>query len=82
MKLANNSLLETLGHVVILKQQLSDRNTTIASMKQEIRELHEDDLEQYGRRKFLRINDISDTEEDTTAAVIKLAKKVWRWKPH
>ena len=76
MKLANKNLLETLGHVVILKQQLSDCNTTIASMKQEIQELRDQNDEQYGRRKCLRINDISDTEEVTTTTVIKLANKV------
>ena len=78
IKLANENLLETLGHAVILKQQLSDPDTTIASMKEEIQELRDqnDDLEQYGRRKCLRIKDISDTEGGTTASVIKLANKV------
>ena len=84
MKLANKDLLETLGslrdEVRSLKQQLADRDSTIAGMKQEIQELrdHNDALEQYGRRNCLRISGISDTEENRSRHQIgKRSFKGW-----
>ena len=61
-----------------MKQQLADRDTTIAVIRNETREFpaRNDALEQYGHRTCLRISGISDTEEDTTVAVIKLSSDV------
>ena len=40
-----------------------------------------DALEQYGRRNCLRIAGVSDTEEDTTAAMVYLANEVLKVQP-
>ena len=66
-----------------LKSQVADRDNTIAQMKQEIQELkyQNDALEQYGRRNCLRVTGISDTEEDTMAAVVQLANEILKVDP-
>ena len=63
--------------------QQADRDATIVEMRHEIQVLRDqnDALEQYGRRNCLRASGISDTEEDTTAAVIKLANDVLKIDP-
>lgn len=81
----NQDLLDAFNalrtEVKSLKQALSDRDAAIANLTHEVIELRQanDALEQYGRRNNLRINGIEepklgdDEEEDTTAAVVRLA---------
>ena len=77
IKSANQDLLDTIGalrhEVLSLKQQLADRNATIAQLRDDVAELHDkrDALEQYGRRNCLCVAGVSDTEE-----VVKLANEV------
>ena len=87
IKSANQNLLDTVGalrdEVRSLKQTVADRDATIAQMRDNIADLQDkhDALEQYGRRNCLRIAGVSDTEEDTTAAVVYLANEVLKVQP-
>ena len=87
MKTATSDLVQTINslrdEVRSLKSQVADRDNTIAEMRQEIQELQyrNDALEQYGRRNCLRVTGISDTEEDTTAAVVQLANEILKVDP-
>ena len=87
IKSANQDLLDTIGalrhEVRSLRQQVADRDATIAQLRDDVPELHDkhDALEQYGRRNCLRVAGVSDTEEDTTAAVVKLANEVLKVQP-
>ena len=62
---------------------LQERDATIEQLKCEVQQLRDDQdaLEQHGRRHSLRISGISDQEEDTTAAVVSLAKEVLKVLP-
>ena len=66
-----------------LKTALADRDDTIAQLQGEVRRLRlqNDVLEQHGRRSSLRITGISETCEDTTAAVVALANDVLQLDP-
>ena len=87
IKSANQDLLDTLGalrdEVRSLKQTVAEGDATIAQMRDNIADLQDkhDALEQYGRRNCLRIAGVSDTEEDTTAAVVYLANEVLKVQP-
>ena len=61
-----------------LRSSLQERYATITELRSEVQPLHDDleAMEQHGRRHSLRISGISMTEEDTTAAVVKLANEV------
>ena len=78
MKTATSDLVQTINslrdEVRSLESQVADRDNTIAEMRQEIQEL-------YGRRNCLRVTGISDTEEDTTAAVVQLANEILKVDP-
>ena len=79
---ANKDLIEHISslrqEVRTLRSALQERDATIAELKSEVQRLHDDHdaLEQHGRRHSLRISGISAREEDTTAAVVKLANEV------
>ena len=87
IKSANQDLLDTIGalrhKVRSLKQQVADRDATIAQLRDDVAELHDkhDALEQHGRRNCLRVAGVNDTEEDTIAAVVKLANEVLKVQP-
>ena len=79
---ANKDLVEHIStlrqEVRSLRSSLQERDATITELRSEVQLLHDDldALEQHGRRHSLRISGISMTEEDTTAAVVKLANEV------
>ena len=87
MRAANKDLTDQVSalreEVRSLKTALADRDDTIAQLQGEVRglRLQNDALEQYGRRSSLRITGISETCEDTTAAVVALANDVLQLDP-
>ena len=88
MRAANKDLVDQVAslreEVRGLKTALADRDATIAQLQGEVRglRLHNDALEQYGRRSSLRITGISEDHEDTTAAVVSLANEVLQLDPN
>ena len=79
---ANKDLVEHIStlrqEVRSLRSSLQELDATNTELRSEVQLLHDDldALEQHGRRHSLRISGISMTEEDITAAVVKLANEV------
>ena len=84
---ANKDLVDSISslrsEVASLRSALADRDTQIAALQTEVQQLRDanDALEQHGRRHSLRICDISDTQEDTTGALVSLANDVPELEP-
>ena len=87
LRAANKDLMDQVSslheEVRSLKTVFADRDDTIAQFQGEVRglRLQYDALEQYGRYSSLRITGISETCEDTTAAVVALANDVLQLDP-
>ena len=77
------------AEVKYLRAELADRDATIVNLRGEIQRVREDHdaLEQYGRRNNLRVSGIPepnlqpDQTEDTTTAMVELAKEVLKVHP-
>ena len=61
-----------------LRNEVTQKDAAIDELRGEVHhlQLQNDALEQYGRRSSLRINGISEDQEDTTQAVVKLVNEV------
>ena len=84
---ANKDLVDSIAslrsEVTSLRSALADRDTQIEALQTEVHQLCDanDALEQHGRRHSLHICDISDTQEDTTEALVSLANNVLELEP-
>ena len=84
---ANKDLVDSISslrsEVASLRSALADCDTQIAALQTEVQQFRDanDALEQHGRRHSMRICGISDTQEDTTEALVSLANDVLELEP-
>ena len=84
---ANKDLVDSISslrsEVTSLRSALADRDNQIEALQTEVQQSRDanDALEQHGRRHSLRISGISDTQEDTTEALVSLANNVLELEP-
>ena len=82
IKTANKDLVDNVSslrtEVTALRAALADRDAQIAALQSDVQHLKDahDALEQHGRRHSLRINGVSNEQEDTTQAVVKIANDI------
>ena len=82
IKTANKDLVDNVSslrtEVTSLRAALADRDAQIAALQSDVQHLKDahDALEQHGRRHSLRINGVSNEQEDTTQAVVKIANDI------
>ena len=64
--------------ICTLRNEVAQKDAAIDELRGEVRhlQLQNDALEQYGQRSSLRINGISEDQEDTIQAVVKLVNEV------
>ena len=87
IKTANKDLVDSVSslhtEVTTLCTALADRDAQIAALQSDVQHLKDanDALEQHGRRHSLRINGVSNTQEDTTQAVVNIANDILKVDP-
>ena len=87
IKTANKDLVDSVSslrtEVTTLRTALADRDAQIAALQSDVQHLKDanDALEQHGRRHSLRINGVSNTQEDTTQAVVTIANDILKVDP-
>ena len=87
IKTANKDLVDSVSslhaEVTTLRTALADRDAQIAALQSDVQHLKDanDALKQHGRRHSLRINGVSNTQEDTTQAVVNIANDILKVDP-